>query len=87
MTLIELATRWNISTAALRLAISRGALRAEKVGTGAHGVWLVSVDEAARYQRENRGKHGASSPRHPKTGNRTPRKPRDGKSDDNESSS
>lgn len=71
MTLIELAQRLDLtSTDGLRHQILRGVLRAEKVGTGAHAIWLVSEEEADRYAREHRGRLGFASASHPLHGKR-----------------
>lgn len=69
MNLRDLATKWGVHAAALRNQIKRGALTGEKSGRD----WFVSDEEAARYEREQLGKRGAASPRHPGTGGR-PRK-------------
>lgn len=73
MEIAELAARWKVTPSALRMAIRRGALKGEKVGTGRHGVWLVSLPEVKRYEAENLNKRGTSSPRHPGTGGRPPK--------------
>ena len=75
MELTELAARWKITTAALRMAIQRGSLKAERVGNGRHSVWLVALPEIDRYERDNLNKRGTASPRHPGTGGRPPKKP------------
>ena len=75
MEISELAARWEVSTAAVRLAIKRGSLKADRVGGKHRGLWLVPLPEVERYERENRNKRGTSSPRHPGTGGR-PRKPK-----------
>jgi hypothetical protein len=73
MTLKELAAKLEITTAALRMQLKRGALHGMKDGRD----WFIPDKEAARYIKENAGKFGAASPRHPRTGNRTPRKPKE----------
>jgi hypothetical protein len=78
MELTELAARWKITTAALRMAIGRGALKAERVGSGRHSVWLVTLPEVERYEKENQGKFGTASSRHPGTGGRPPKERGDG---------
>jgi len=55
MTLPELARRLGLkSTGSLRAQIMRGVLRAEKYGRD----WFVSDTEAARYEREHKGRVG-----------------------------
>jgi hypothetical protein len=71
VTLKELAAEIGITPDALRMQIHRKVLFAEKTGRD----WIVPDLEAARYIKENAGKYGTSSPRHPRTGNRKPRKP------------
>jgi hypothetical protein len=70
MTLVEMAALIGITPAGLRMQIRRGSLTAIKRGRD----WFVADEEAARYIREQAGKKGTASPRHPRTGNRTPRK-------------
>ena len=53
-----------------RVQVHRSALTAIKEGRD----WFVTVEEAARYDREQAGKKGAASPRHSRIGNRHPRK-------------
>lgn len=73
MTLQELAQRLGLtSTDGLRHQIHRGVLRAEKVGAGAHAIWLVSEEEAARYEREHKGRTGFAAPSHPLHGKQGP---------------
>jgi hypothetical protein len=72
MRLAELAARLQIQPDSLRVQVHRGALKATKEGRD----WFVTNTEADRYEREQAGKKGTSSPRHPRTGNRTPRKPK-----------
>lgn len=50
MTLPEAANRLGTTTAGLRMAIRRGALKAEKHGRD----WWVTNSEVERYRRENR---------------------------------
>ncbi len=69
MTLPELASRLGLkSIGSLRAQILRGALQAEKVGRD----WIVSDAEAARYERENRGRRGFANERHPLHGKQGP---------------
>jgi hypothetical protein len=75
--IVEVAARLGQSPAAVRLAIKRGSLKADRVGGKHRGLWLVPLPEVERYERENRNKRGTSSPRHPGTGGR-PRKPKGG---------
>lgn len=71
MTLQELAQRLNLtSTDGLRHQIRRGVLSAEKIGTGAHAIWLITEEEADRYAREHRGRQGFASASHPLHGKR-----------------
>ncbi len=70
MRLAELATRLKVQPDSLRVQVHRGALVAVKEGRD----WFVTVEEAARYEREQAGKRGAGSPRHSRIGNRHPRK-------------
>jgi hypothetical protein len=54
VTLVELAARLGLKgVSGLRTQIHRGVLRAERVGSGQHAVWLVPEEEAARYEREH----------------------------------
>jgi hypothetical protein len=71
MRLSELADKWSVTPDALRMQIHRGALSGIKEGRD----WFVTEEEAQRYEEEQLGKMGAASPRHPRTGNRKPRKP------------
>ena len=69
MTLPELAARLDLkSVGSLRAQILRGALVAEKVGRD----WGVSEDEAARYEREHRGRRGFANADHPLHGKQGP---------------
>jgi uncharacterized protein YjcR len=71
MRLAELAEQLGIQPDSLRVQVHRGALKASKEGP----IWIVTNKEAKRYTDEQAGKRGTASPRHPRTGNRTPRKP------------
>jgi len=56
MTLEELAERLGLkSTGSLRVQIQRGSLRADRIGKR---TFIISEDEAARYEREHKGKPG-----------------------------
>jgi hypothetical protein len=71
MTLQELAAKLGLAGAgSLRSQIARGMLAAEKIGTGQHGIWVVTDAEAERYARENHGRVGVASPAHPLYGKR-----------------
>jgi hypothetical protein len=58
MTLTELADKIGVKAGTLRRQVLLGVLKASKVGTGAHAVWLVSDEEAERYARDHAGKPG-----------------------------
>jgi excisionase family DNA binding protein len=74
MTLAELAAYLGLkSVTGLRAQIHRGVLRATRVGTGRHAIWLVAEGEAERYREEHLGKRGFSSPSHPYHKKRPPR--------------
>jgi excisionase family DNA binding protein len=49
MTLNEAAEQLGVKPASLRQAINRGRLKATKVGSGQHGVWLVTAEQLADY--------------------------------------
>ncbi len=49
LTLNEAAERIGVKPASLRQAINRGRLKATKVGSGQHGVWLVTTEQLAEY--------------------------------------
>jgi hypothetical protein len=69
MTLPELASRLGLkSVGSLRAQVLRGALQAEKVGRD----WIVTDAEAARYERENRGRRGFANESHPLHGKQGP---------------
>ncbi len=69
MTLPQLASRLGLkSVGSLRAQILRGVLQAEKVGRD----WIVSDAEAARYERENRGRRGFANTDHPLHGKQGP---------------
>lgn len=60
LTLVKAAASLSVTPDALRLAISRGKLKADKYGRD----WLVEDAEVERYRKENAGKQGR--PRKPK---------------------
>lgn len=72
MDLQNAAARLGLKSAdGLRRQAIKGVLRAEKVGTGRHGVWMVHEDEVERYRREHLGQRtGFHDPRHPLYGKR-----------------
>lgn len=88
LTVTQVADELGITPGAVRDAIARGAMAAIRTGGSEKkaGHLLVLVDEVERYHREQRDKPGAASPRHPRTGNRTPRKPRGDALNDEEAS-
>jgi excisionase family DNA binding protein len=69
MTSKELAARLGITPSGVLMQIHRGVLTAEKIGRD----WVITDEEADRYQREQAGKRGTASPRHPGTGGRPPK--------------
>ncbi len=83
MNLKEAAANLGLKSAdGLRRQAINGVLKAEKIGTGQHAVWLVHEDEVERYRREHLGQRtGFHDPRHPRYGmggsGRPPRKKTD----------
>jgi lambda repressor-like predicted transcriptional regulator len=71
-TLAEAGRRIGLSPSTLRNQVKRGVLPATLIGK----TYVVRPHDLERYERENKGKLGAASPLHPRTGNRTPRKPK-----------
>ncbi len=75
MTLVEMALRYGLKSAdGLRRQAIRGTLKASKVGTGRHAVWVVREEDAQQYAHDHLGKPGFSSATHPFHGQRPPRK-------------
>jgi hypothetical protein len=74
MNLQEAAAKLGLKSAdGLRRQAINGVLRAEKIGAGRHGVWLVHVDEVERYRREHLGQRtGFHDPKHPRYGEQGP---------------
>jgi len=83
MTLVEMAARYGLKSAdGLRRQAIRGTLKATKIGTGRHAVWVVREEDAERYASDHLGKPGFSSTSHPYHGTRPPRKPEKGETSD-----
>jgi hypothetical protein len=80
MNLQDAAAKLGLKSAdGLRRQAIKGVLRAVKIGTGQHGVWLVHEDEVERYRREHLGQRtGFHDPRHPLYGKQGPGRPRKG---------
>lgn len=68
--LAEAGERVGLSPSTLRNQIKKGVLPGILEGK----TYFVRVKDLNKYVSTNKGKPGASSPRHPRTGNRTPRK-------------
>jgi excisionase family DNA binding protein len=79
LTVTQAAESLGITPGAVRDAIARKVLAAIRTGGSEKkaGHLLIMVDEVERYRREQLGKPGAASIRHPRPGNRKPRKPMD----------
>lgn len=74
MTLVEMASRYGLKSAdGLRRQAILGVLKASKVGTGRHAVWVVREEDAERYAAEHLGKRGFASADHPHFGTRPKR--------------
>jgi hypothetical protein len=80
MNLQDAAAKLGLKSAdGLRRQAIKGVLKAEKVGAGQHGVWLVHEDEVERYRREHRGQRtGFHDPQHPMYGKGGSGRPRKG---------
>lgn len=71
MTLGEIAETLGLKgTGSLRRQIQLGVLKAEKIGAGAHSIWLVSEEEFQRYDEQRKQPRGFASPDHPLHGKR-----------------
>lgn len=71
MTLVEMASRYGLKSAdGLRRQAILGKLKATKVGTGRHAVWVVREEDAEHYAAEHLGKRGFASAEHPHFGTR-----------------
>lgn len=78
LTVTQAAESLGITPGAVRDAIARKMLAAIRTGGSAKkaGHLLIMVDEVERYRREQLGRPGAASAKHPRIGNRKPRQPR-----------
>jgi len=66
MTLTEMAELLKLkSPDSLRMQIKKGVLKAEKVGAGAHAIWMIADEDVKTYIEERAGKRGFASPDHP----------------------
>jgi excisionase family DNA binding protein len=71
-TLVEASKIIGLSPNTLRNQIKRNALPATLVGK----TYVVRPKDLQKYADVHKGKRGAASPDHPRTGNRQPRKPK-----------
>ncbi len=59
MTSMEVSGRLRISDSTIRAQIGKGKLFGEKRG----GIWLFTIDEVERYERENQARRKGGRPR------------------------
>jgi excisionase family DNA binding protein len=53
ITIREAAELLGITASAVSKAVAAGTLPARRFGTGAHGLWLTTRDDAAQYRAEH----------------------------------